>query len=162
MSFSVSAGKRKPNWFLRNQQLNSKPESEPETKPETEPEMVHVPEPIIPDEKLSKDNILVTNLKLELKKIRQKNLNLQTHMDDLISSNQQSKSLLEIKDKEIEELKNELYAIRLEIDSLRNVVPIDKSESESESENESENEEDEDDEDDVGGGLELHPRLASF
>ncbi len=145
MSFSVSAGKRKPNWFLRNQQLNSKPETKPETEPETEPEPVHVPKPIIPNENLSKDNILVTNLKLELKKTRQKNLNLQTHMDDLISSNQQSKSLLEIKDKEIEELKNELYAIRLEIDSLRNVVPIDKSESESENEddeNNSENEED--------------------
>ena len=145
MSFSVSAGKRKPNWFLRNQQLNS----EPETKPETEPEPVHVPKPIIPNENLSKDNILVTNLKLELKKTRQKNLNLQTHMDDLISSNQQSKSLLEIKDKEIEELKDELYAIRLEIDSLRNVVPIDKSESESESDNE----EDEEDENDI---LTLH------
>ena len=151
MSFSVSAGKRKPNWFLRNQQLNSKPETKPETEPETvhvsEPETVHVPEPIIPNENLSKDNILVTNLKLELKKTRQKNLNLQTHMDDLISSNQQSKSLLEIKDKEIEELKDELYAMRLEIDSLRNVVPSDKSKSESESENEedendSENEED--------------------
>jgi len=143
MSFSVSAGKRKPNWFLRNQQLeklNSDQEST-QSEPEPEPE----PEPESP-----KEDILVTNLKLELQRTKEMNINYENRINDLISSNSGFNSSLQIKNKEIDDLRSELNMLRLENNSLRNVVPSDKSES------------DEEDENDVGGGLELHPRLASF
>jgi len=145
MSFSVSAGKRKPNWFLRNQQLeklNSDQESkQSESESESEPE----PKPESP-----KEDILVTNLKLELQRTKEMNINYENRINDLISSNSGFNSSLQIKNKEIDDLRSELNMLRLENNSLRNVVPSDKSES------------DEEDENDVGGGLELHPRLASF
>ena len=143
MSFSVSAGKRKPNWFLRSQQLNSKPETESIPEPEPEPEL----EPI---SESPKEDILVTNLKLELQRTKEMNINYENRINDLISSNSGFNSSLQIKNKEIDDLRSELDMLRLENNSLRNVVPSDKSES------------DEEDENDVGGGLELHPRLASF
>ncbi len=130
MSFSVSAGKRKPNWFLRNQQLeklNSDQESkQSESESESEPE----PKPESP-----KEDILVTNLKLELQRTKEMNINYENRINDLISSNSGFNSSLQIKNKEIDDLRSELNMLRLENNSLRNVVPSDKSESDEEDEN---------------------------
>ncbi len=145
MSFSVSAGKRKPNWFLRNQQLEKLNSDQESTQSEPEPEPEPEPKPESP-----KEDILVTNLKLELQRTKEMNINYENRINDLISSNSGFNSSLQIKNKEIDDLRSELNMLRLENNSLRNVVPSDKSES------------DEEDENDVGGGLELHPRLASF
>ena len=130
MSFSVSAGKRKPNWFLRNQQLEKLNSDQESTQSEPEPEPEPEPKPESP-----KEDILVTNLKLELQRTKEMNINYENRINDLISSNSGFNSSLQIKNKEIDDLRSELNMLRLENNSLRNVVPSDKSESDEEDEN---------------------------